>query len=67
MCACEAASTTYAKCECGLTHVFLGAYSLLNEISKLVGRSLLYLRALMCVGEEDDVVHRHEHACGSEK
>lgn len=36
-----------------------------------MGRSLLYLRALMCVGEEDDVwegvVHRHEHVCGSEE
>lgn len=34
MCAWEAASTTtYAKRERGLTHVFLGAYSLLNEIT----------------------------------
>ena len=26
-------STTYAKCERGLMHVFLGAYILLNEIT----------------------------------
>lgn len=36
-----------------------------------MGRSLLYLRARTCAGEEDDawegVVHRHERACGSEK
>lgn len=33
VCAREAASTTYAKCKRGLTHVFLGAYSSLNEIA----------------------------------
>lgn len=29
----EAVSATHAKCERGLTHVFLGAHSLLNTIA----------------------------------
>lgn len=33
MCAWQAASTRYAKCERGLMHAFLGTYSLPNEIT----------------------------------
>lgn len=48
----EAVPATHAKCERGLTHALLGAcWTRLL----LVGRSLLYLRALTCVGEEDGV------------
>lgn len=49
-----AVSATHAKCERGLMHVFLGACSLQSKIAPC-GMSLLYLRALTCVGEEHAV------------